>query len=292
MGEGRIASLSRGHVSVGIVVVMVLDGYGRGKFGELAILTPHLLAESTGIRVEAPKMLWADSVSTAYLFYRIPYVPIGLRIPEEEWRGKDTSLTHLKVFGCDSFVKVKDVCGKAIKCTFIGSGSNEMRYSFRDTKSHQKSQVELVDILENLVENDNIVAEHGLSSKITQSQMGALIRVRGPKIVEASRIVEDQMKNTLKMEHPARREALRLHRYKGPPESLGLRYEMLSLEKNQTYSLVRISAGKKASQRLWMFKVKEEHNGRKRYKARLVVKGFQLKRGVDLSHPVDGGHTG
>ncbi|GKG23838.1 hypothetical protein Tco_0391874, partial [Tanacetum coccineum] len=56
-------------------------------------------AESTGIRVEAPKMLWVDSVSMAYLIYRIPYVPIGLRIPDEEWRGKDTSLTHLKLSG-------------------------------------------------------------------------------------------------------------------------------------------------------------------------------------------------
>ncbi|GJY66472.1 retrovirus-related pol polyprotein from transposon TNT 1-94 [Tanacetum coccineum] len=58
---------------------------------------------------------------------------------------------------------------------------------------------------------------------------------------------------------------------------------MVSLKKNQTCSLVRISAGKKASQRLWMFKVKEEQNGRKRYKARLVVKGFQQKRGVDYN---------
>ncbi|GJR28287.1 retrovirus-related pol polyprotein from transposon TNT 1-94 [Tanacetum coccineum] len=32
-----------------------------------------------------------------------------------------------------------------------------------------------------------------------------------------------------------------------------------------------------------MFKVKEEQNGRKRYKARLLVKGFQHKRGVDYN---------
>ncbi|GKC09120.1 hypothetical protein Tco_1000730, partial [Tanacetum coccineum] len=82
-------------------------------------------------------------------------------------------------------------------------GSDEVRYSFWDTKSHQvirsrditfmdsiygvrsatnsssltkpiqKSQVELVDILENLTENDNIVAEHGLSSEITKSPSGS-----------------------------------------------------------------------------------------------------------------------
>ncbi|GJS91948.1 hypothetical protein Tco_0774584 [Tanacetum coccineum] len=107
------------------------------QFGVAERLSQTFRAESTGIRAEAPKMLWADSVNTTYLIYRIPYVSIGLHIPEEEWRGNDTSLTHLKVFGCDSFVKVKDVCGEAMKCTFIGSGSDEMRYSFWDTKSHQ-----------------------------------------------------------------------------------------------------------------------------------------------------------
>ncbi|GJS19418.1 retrovirus-related pol polyprotein from transposon TNT 1-94 [Tanacetum coccineum] len=124
---------------------------------------------------------------------------VGLRIPEEEWRVKDTSLTHLKVFGCDSLVKVKDVYGEAMKCTFIGNGSDEIRHSFRDTKTHQvirsrdtifvdlicrarsvtdssslanpiqKSQVVLVDISENLAENDSRVAEYRLSSEITQS---------------------------------------------------------------------------------------------------------------------------
>ncbi|GKF75709.1 hypothetical protein Tco_0225153, partial [Tanacetum coccineum] len=53
---------------------------------------------AAGVAIEAPKMLWADSVSMTYLIYRIRYVPIGLRIPEEEWQGKDTSLAHLKVF--------------------------------------------------------------------------------------------------------------------------------------------------------------------------------------------------
>ncbi|GJX65466.1 retrovirus-related pol polyprotein from transposon TNT 1-94 [Tanacetum coccineum] len=167
------------------------------QFGIAERLSRTFKAESTRIRVEAPRMLWADSVSTAYLIYRIPYFLIGLHILEEEWRGKDTSLAHLKVFGCDSFVKVKDVCGEAMKCTFIGSGSDEMRYSFPDTKSHQvirsrditfvdpiyearsatdsssltkpiqKIQVVLVDISENLAENDSIIAEHELSSEIT-----------------------------------------------------------------------------------------------------------------------------
>ncbi|GJV81551.1 hypothetical protein Tco_1517421 [Tanacetum coccineum] len=165
------------------------EAYGRYnanlQFGVAKRLRRTFRAESTGIRAEDPKMLWADSVSTTYLIYRIPYVLIGLCIPEKEWRGKDTSLAHLKVFGCDSFVKVKDVCGEAMKCTFIARSATD---SSSLTKPIQKSQVVLVDIPKNLAENDSIVVEHGLSSKITQSLSGSSDTSEGSK---NSRIFED-----------------------------------------------------------------------------------------------------
>nr|GEW21818.1 retrovirus-related Pol polyprotein from transposon TNT 1-94 [Tanacetum cinerariifolium] len=128
------------------------------RLGDMSKIGMNMLASKSNIQ-DVRK----DPATMILLSKTTPGVAVGLRILEEEWRGKDTSLAQLKVFGCDSFVKVKDVCGEAMKCTFIGSGSDEMRYSFRDTKSHQ------LDIPENLVENDSIVADHGLSSKITQS---------------------------------------------------------------------------------------------------------------------------
>ncbi|GJV80837.1 glutathione S-transferase T3-like protein [Tanacetum coccineum] len=157
------------------------------------------------------------------------------------------------------------------KCTFIGNGSDEIQYSFRDTKSHrvirskditfvdsiygarsatdsssltepiQKSQVVLVDIPENLAENDSIVAEHGLSSEITQSP------------VERADEVYSENGASPGKEDP------RTPQYEDPTQR------------------------KKTSQRLWMFKVKEEQNGRIRYKARMVVKGFQQKWRVDYN---------
>ncbi|GJY15247.1 retrovirus-related pol polyprotein from transposon TNT 1-94, partial [Tanacetum coccineum] len=63
------------------------------------------------------------------------------------------------------------------------------------------------------------------------------------------------------------REALRLHSYEDPPESPGL----------------QLPAGKKALQSKWVFRVKEKQDGKKRYKAILVVKGFQQKQGVDYN---------
>ncbi|KAL9274268.1 Retrovirus-related Pol polyprotein from transposon TNT 1-94-like protein [Drosera capensis] len=54
--------------------------------------------------------------------------------------------------------------------------------------------------------------------------------------------------------------------------------EMNSLEKNHTWFLITFPVEKKALQNKWVFRVKEEDDGRKRYKARLVVKGFRQKR--------------
>lgn len=58
---------------------------------------------------------------------------------------------------------------------------------------------------------------------------------------------------------------------------------MSSLEKNETWSLTELPAGKKALQNKWVFRIKEEHDGSKRYKARLVVKGYQQKKGIDYT---------
>lgn len=45
--------------------------------------------KSMRLHVGLPKTLWADLVSTtAYLINRGPSVPIGFKIPEEEWQGK------------------------------------------------------------------------------------------------------------------------------------------------------------------------------------------------------------
>ncbi|GJU89606.1 hypothetical protein Tco_1302029 [Tanacetum coccineum] len=234
-----------------------IEGYGP------TFITSGVASESTGIRAEAPKMLWADSVSTVYLIYRIPYILIGLHIPEEEWRGKDTSLTHFKAAAqmkCDTAFGIRRVT--------------------------RLSDVEILHLWTRFMkpENDSIVAEHGLSSEITQSPGGSSDTSEES---ENSRKLHGSVARSDKEysndEH-LQREAPRLYMYEDPRKSYSkalsskefvqwkkaINEEMVSLEKNQTCSLVRISAGKKASQRLWMFKVKEEQDGNKRYKAKLV----------------------
>nr|GFA17471.1 retrovirus-related Pol polyprotein from transposon TNT 1-94 [Tanacetum cinerariifolium] len=126
----------------------------------------------------------------------------------EEWQGKEVSLAYLRVFGCESYIKVKYVArdkldAKSVKCTFIGYGSNEIGYRFWDSKGqkviqsedvtfnedslygakaatnssnlmkpNQKDQVVLEDSLMNLA-NKSIVVHHGLSLKSHRAEVEA-----------------------------------------------------------------------------------------------------------------------
>ena len=56
---------------------------------------------------------------------------------------------------------------------------------------------------------------------------------------------------------------------------LVMKDEMDSLLGNQTWELTELPVGKKALHNKWVYRIKNEHDGSKRYKARLVVKGFQ-----------------
>ena len=58
--------------------------------------------------------------------------------------------------------------------------------------------------------------------------------------------------------------------------------EMNSLHKNKTYELVELPKGKKALRNKWVFKLKKDSEKLVKYKARLVVKGFSQKHGIDL----------
>ena len=58
--------------------------------------------------------------------------------------------------------------------------------------------------------------------------------------------------------------------------------EMDSLMYKQTWDLVRLPVGKTTLQNKWVYRLKEEDGGKQRYKARLVVKGFAQKKGIDF----------
>jgi Integrase core domain/GAG-pre-integrase domain len=81
-----------------------------------------------------PKHFWAEAVNTAaYLINRGPSTAIDCKLHEEIWTGKEVKLSHLRIFGCISYVHVNtenrsklDVKSKI--CTMLGYGGDSFGY--------------------------------------------------------------------------------------------------------------------------------------------------------------------
>ena len=58
--------------------------------------------------------------------------------------------------------------------------------------------------------------------------------------------------------------------------------EMNSLARNQTWDLVKFPAEKRALQNKWVYRLKEEDGGKKRYKDRIIVNGFARNKCIDF----------
>jgi hypothetical protein len=61
-----------------------------------------------------------------------------------------------------------------------------------------------------------------------------------------------------------------------------MKEEMDSLVNNHTWDLVQFLTRKRALHNKWVYRLKEEDEGKKRYKDRLVVKGFAQNKGIDF----------
>ena len=58
---------------------------------------------------------------------------------------------------------------------------------------------------------------------------------------------------------------------------------MKSLHANHAFELVKLPKEETALKNKWVYKIKhEQHTSKSRYKARLVVKGFSQKKGIDF----------
>lgn len=104
----------------------------------------------------------------AYIINRGPLVPLGFKIPEEEWQGKEVTLSHFKIFACVSYILLKDsnrdkIDLKARMCVFIGYGSDNMGYPFWDESSKKVITSRDVTCNENVIYKDR----HAIDSKAT-----------------------------------------------------------------------------------------------------------------------------
>jgi hypothetical protein len=275
-------------------------------------------ARSMRLHVGLPKTFWADAVSTtAYLINRGPSVPLGHRLPEEVWSGNEVNLSHLKVFGCVSYVYIESnarskLDAKSRKCYFIGYGDEAFGYRFWDDQNRKIIRSRNVTFNEMVVYKNNSSAKP-VSTKL-EAEKPEFINLDGISKGAAQRRNSEVDKDSEIEEGPKVEEIVDQHIEQGTPTvavrrstrtirspqrfspslfhilltdgnepktfvealevedsikwELAMKDEMDSLLANQTWELIELPAGKKALHNKWVFRIKGEHDGSKRYKAR------------------------
>jgi hypothetical protein len=97
-------------------------------------------ARSMRLHSGLPQTFWAGAVHIAVYLINSS-VPLEFRLPEEVWRGKDVQLSHLKIFGCVSYVYNSDARNKldvkSKKCFFISYGDEEFGFRFWDDQNRK-----------------------------------------------------------------------------------------------------------------------------------------------------------
>uniref|UniRef100_A0A2N9GIS0 Retrovirus-related Pol polyprotein from transposon TNT 1-94 n=1 Tax=Fagus sylvatica TaxID=28930 RepID=A0A2N9GIS0_FAGSY len=213
-------------------------------------------ARSMRLHAGLPETFWADAVNTAtYLINRGPSVPLEFRIPEEVWSGKEV------MYKDRSSTKLDDVKVEQKKSEFVNLdefSNNTMQNSGQEEKENANPQVEQCTPAITVRRSSRNIRP---PQRFSPSLFYILLTDGGePESYDEALQIEDSIKWELAMKD-----------------------EMNSLMTSQTWELTELPQRKKALHNKWVYRVKEEHDGSKRYKARLVVKGFQQKEGVDYT---------
>ncbi|WVZ49078.1 LOW QUALITY PROTEIN: hypothetical protein U9M48_000459 [Paspalum notatum var. saurae] len=247
---------------------------------------------------------WAEAANTAcHLINRSPSNAIDKKTPMEVWSGSLSDYSQLKVFGCTAYAHVDNgkLEPRAAKCIFLGYGSgvkgyklwnpetkksmlsrsvvfneSEMYYANRATNTHDDVPQKVSVQVENLDEGDHPMA------------VDRPARVRKPvrRLIEECN-VSFALSYAEEIDCGAEPSTYTEAMISGDREKwmFAMQEEMQSLEKNGTWDIVRLPAGKKAVRCKWIFKRKEGSSPSEttRYKARLVAKGFSQIPGIDYN---------
>ena len=222
-------------------------------------------------------------------------------------------MNHLKVFGCVSYVHIESndrskLNDKARKCFFISYGDEQFGYHFWDDQNWKIIRSRNVVFYETALYKDKSSGStdaidttskkskifsldiHEVTPQDQPVDMG--IPVVPQNGAEPSTLPTILRRSTRFIRVPDRYSPSLdyiLLTDSGEPESykatlqdensnkweLAMKDEMDSILGNQTWDLVELSKEKKVLHNKWVYRLKNEHDGSKRYKAKLVVKGFK-----------------
>ncbi|GJU38495.1 retrovirus-related pol polyprotein from transposon TNT 1-94 [Tanacetum coccineum] len=231
------------------------------------------------------KSFWAEAVNTAcYVINRSPSTAVELKTPMEMWTGNPVNYSDLHIFGSPVYVmynsqETTKLDPKFRKCLFLGYADGVKGYRLWDPTAHKvivsKDVVFTEDKIQENEEGDSITRE------TTTIQMEKEFQLN-----DSSEIVpQHEVNETTESQAPTTRTSDRERRH--PDASFwkeAMQEEIQALHKNKTWELVPLPGGKKPIGNKWVNKFKRNSDDQmERYRARLVVKGYAQKEGIDFN---------
>lgn len=266
-----------------------------------------------------PKTFWPEAVNWAvHVLNRSPTFAVRNMTPEEAFNGRKPSVDHFRVFGCIAYAHVPDekrkkLDDKSEKCIFMGVSENSKAYKLfnpltnkivisRDVVfdeenawnwSDKKQQltptpISFDEIEENSVQQEISSMEQQLQHSVDTS---TAVIVDQPRTRRRPTWMEDyvsggELSDDDSLAHFvffADCDPLTFHdAIKDSKWQHAMDEEIKSIEKNNTWDLVELPKGQKSIGVKWIYKTKlNKDGGVDKYKARLVVKGYNQEFGVD-----------
>ena len=253
---------------------------------------------------------WGYALETAgFTLNRVPSKAVE-KTPYEMWTGKRPSLSFLKIWGCEAYVK-RQVSNKpepkSDKCLFVGYPKETKGYYFYNPI---KNKV--------FVARNGVFLEREFISKGTSGSKVQLEEVREPQDnIELH--VDTHSQQTIVDTPPITQNLRRSDRIRHEPERYGflvtdnhdvllvdqnepttyqeamldtdsekwleaMKSEIQSMYDNQVWTLINPLEGTKTIRCKWVFKKKTDMDGKVHtYKARLIAKGFKQTHGIDYN---------
>ena len=255
--------------------------------------TLNALLNSSGL----PQNLWEEAILMEnFILNRVPHRKTQ-QTPCEKWKGRMPNLNYPKVWGCLAKVvvpkskKVK-VGPKTFDCVFIGYAQYSNVYRFLV----HKSEIPIYMSIRSL--NQGMLRSLKIYFRITYIVYESIDNNKKSRdIISRSDPMEDEPRRskrqrtstsfgpdflTYLLENEPRKFKEVVTSPEAPFWKEAINSEVESILSNHTWKLVDLPPGNKPLQCKWIFKRKMKADGDiDKYKARLVVKGYKQREGLD-----------
>ncbi|BBN69138.1 hypothetical protein Prudu_770S000100 [Prunus dulcis] len=239
-----------------------------------------------------PYKFWGEAVNTAvYIQNRCPTKALDNVTPFEVFSGRKPGVKHLRVFGSICFCHVPNQLmskleDAAVKCIFVGYGKCEKGYrvynlqtnkittsrSIRPEDTSRSSEEEHEETMIDISSPPQVTTAATNVTSPSDSPSSTPVKLRD--------ITEIYARCNMSIIEPENfAEASKDKAWQKAMEA-----EMEMIEKNETWELVDRPSDKPVIGVKWVYKTKLNLDGSiQKHKARLVVKGYAQKPGIDFN---------